>query len=89
MAIIGVSFDAPEVNEAWAEEESYLFELWTDDDRTLAVAYGAAASTSTTYASRKTMLLDADGTQLLEYLSVSPSGHARDVLEDCTALFGR
>ncbi len=88
MAIIGVSFDAPEENNSWAEEESYLFELWTDDDRTLAVAYGAASSTSASAANRKTMLLDADGTLLLEYLSVSPSGHAQDVLEDCQALFG-
>ena len=88
MAIIGVSFDSPEENNSWAEEESYLFELWTDDDRTLAVAYGAASSTSASAANRKTMLLDADGTLLLEYLSVSPSGHAQDVLEDCQALFG-
>ena len=88
MAIIGVSFDSPEENNSWAEEESYLFELWTDDDRTLAVAYGAASSTSASVANRKTMLLDADGTLLLEYLSVSPSGHAQDVLEDCQALFG-
>ena len=87
MAIIGVSFDSPEENNSWAEEESYLFELWTDDDRTLAVAYGAASSTSASAANRKTMLLDADGTLLLEYLSVSPSGHAQDVLEDCQALF--
>ena len=88
MAIVGVSFDSPEENNSWAEEESYLFELWTDDDRTLAVAYGAASSTSASAANRKTMLLDADGTLLLEYLSVSPSGHAQDVLEDCQALFG-
>lgn len=89
MAIVGVSFDDYATNDAWAEEEGYLFELWTDDERTLAVAYGAAASTSTAYASRKTMLLDVNGDLLLEYLSVSPSGHAQDVLEDCQTLFGQ
>lgn len=89
MAIVGVSFDDYETNQAWAEEEEYLFELWTDDDeRTLAVTYGAAASSSAGYANRKTMLIDADGNLLLEYLSVSPSGHAQEVLEDCQALFG-
>lgn len=88
MAIVGVSFDDYETNEAWAEEEAYLFELWTDDDKTLALAYGAASSASASVASRKTMLLDANGDLLLEYLSVSPSGHAQQVLEDCQTLFG-
>lgn len=88
MAIVGVSFDDPDTNDAWAEEEAYLFELWTDDDKTLALAYGAASSASASFASRITVLLDENGDLLLEYLSVSPSGHADEVLSDCQALYG-
>ncbi len=88
MQIVGVSFDEPEVNQAWAEEEGFSFDLWTDDDRTLALAYGAATSASQPYASRKTVILDAEGELVLVYDSVSVSAHPADVLEDCQILFG-
>ena len=65
-----MSFDEPEVNEEWAEDEGFSFELWTDDDRTLALTYGAARSADQATASRKTMILDATGTLVLEYESV-------------------
>ena len=42
MQIVGVGFDEPAVNQGWAEEEGFLFELWTDGpERPLAVHYGA------------------------------------------------
>lgn len=85
---MGVSFDDPEVNEAWAEDEGFSFDLWTDDDRTLAVTYGAAANASQAYANRKTMILDATGELVLVYDSVGPSSHPQQVLDDCTVLFG-
>ena len=90
MAIVGVSFDDYETNQAWAEEEEYLFELWTDDDeRTLAVTYGAAANTSAPYAARITVILDAESNLVLEYLTdISVGAHPNEVLEDCQALFG-
>ena len=86
--IVGVSFDSPSRNSAWAEDEGFQFELWTDEDRTLAVTYGAANSTSARFADRVTVLLDADGNQLLEYEVSSIGTHPADVLEDCEALFG-
>ncbi len=88
MAIVGVSFDEPETNQEWAEEEGFSFELWTDDDRTLALTYGAATSADQAYASRKTMILDQDGALVLVYDSVGVSAHPQDVLEDCEILFG-
>lgn len=88
MVIVGVSFDQPEDNQSWAEAQDYTFELWSDDDRTLAVYYGAASSTSAAYADRKTVILDAEGTLVLEYESVNPSSSPQDVLDDCTLLFG-
>ena len=86
--IVGVSFDPPGRNSAWAADEGFQFELWTDDDRTLAVTYGAASSTSASFANRITVLLDAEGNQVLEYEVSSIGTHPADVLEDCEALFG-
>lgn len=85
---MGVSFDEPSANQAWAEEEGYLFDLWTDDDKTLALYYGAAESDRTTVADRITRLLGDDGAVLLEYDDVNYSTSPQDVLEDCQALFG-
>lgn len=88
MQIVGVSFDDPDRNANWAADEGFQFELWTDDDRTLAVAYGAASSSSARFANRITVVLDADGNQLLEYEVSSVGTHPAAVLEDCELLFG-
>jgi len=88
VAIVGVSFDSPAVNEAWAEDEGFNFDLWTDDDKTLALTYGAASSADQRYADRKTFILDADGYLVLEYETVGPTSSPEQVLQDCTALFG-
>jgi peroxiredoxin len=87
--IVGVSFDDPEVNRAWAEEEGFPFELWTDStSRTLALTYGAADDIGAPFADRVTMLLDADTVLLLEYLDVSIATGPQETLDDCTVLFG-
>ena len=88
MQIVGVSFDDPATNRAWAEDEGFGFELWTDEDKTLALYYGAANSPSAGFASRVTKILDASGTLVLEYEVSSIGTHPAQVLEDCIALFG-
>lgn len=63
--------------------------MWTDDDRTLALTYGAVSSASASLPSRVTVLLDADGSLLLEYKgNLSFGEHPADVLADCEQLFG-
>jgi peroxiredoxin len=86
--IIGTSFDDPATNLAWAQQEGFQFELWTDVARELALYYGAATSPTQGSASRRTYLLDADGTLILEYPAVIAGTHPADVLEDCQTLFG-
>ena len=86
--IVGISFDPYAENEAWAIEEGFQYELWSDDDRDLGLHYGAASGPTDTAASRISFLLDADGSVLLEYRSVSTGTHPAQVLEDCEALFG-
>jgi peroxiredoxin len=85
---VGVGFDEPAENQAWAEDEGFAFELWTDDDRTLAVYYGAAASADAIVPQRKTRVLGPDGTLLLQYDVSSIAPHPAQVLSDCQLLFG-
>jgi len=86
--IVGVGFDDPDDNRSWAEDEGYAFELWTDTDKTLALAYGSVSSASSSFPGRITVLIGSDGEQLLDY-SVSDLGtHPAQVLEDCQAIFG-
>lgn len=85
---MGVSFDSPSKNNSWAEDEGFSFELWTDDDKTLALTYGAIEDSSAPWADRVTRILDADGVLLVEYDKVSVGTHPAKVLEDCQLLFG-
>lgn len=86
---MGVSFDSPEKNKDWADDEGFEFELWSDEERALAVYYGAASSTSATWADRITVLMDEDGDVVLEYReNVNVGTHPAQVLEDCQTLFG-
>ncbi len=88
MQIVGISFDAPEVNQEFAEAEGFAYDLWTDDDKTLALTYGAISSESAAYAGRVTRLLGKDGELLLEYDQVDFGTNPQEVLEDCEQLFG-
>ncbi|MDP6931418.1 MAG: redoxin domain-containing protein [Myxococcota bacterium] len=88
--IVGVSFGDIDTLQDWAEDQAYLFELWNDQDKTLAVYYGAAEDSSASSPGRITVVLDEDGNQLLEY-DVGLLGigtHPEEVLADCQSLFG-
>ncbi len=85
---MGISFDSPAENEAWAIEEGFQYELWSDESRALALHYGAASTPTAPAAARISFLLDANGDVLLEYKQVSTGTHPAEVLEDCEKLFG-
>ena len=87
MRIIGVSFNEPSSLQSWKDQEGFQYEVWSDTDKTLSIHYGAASGKTAFFPSRVTMLLDAEGNLLLEYLSVSPGGHPQDVLDDCQQIF--
>ena len=84
---MGVSFDSPEKNETWAEDEGFSFDLWTDDDKTLALTYGAVVDDTQSYTIRITRILDTDGDLLVEYDKVAVGTNPADVLEDCQTIF--
>lgn len=88
MKIVGVSFGSPQANTRWVESQSYNFEIWTDDDKTLAMYYGAVSGPGAPFPKRITKVLDAEGNLILEYVSdVEVGTHPEEVLEDCQKLF--
>jgi peroxiredoxin Q/BCP len=80
--ILGVSFDTPKDNAEFVGQEKFPFRLLSDSDGALAVAVGAARSADQGYASRISYLIGKDGKVLRAYGSVSPAGHAEQVLGD-------
>lgn len=82
--IFGVSFDPPDRNKSFAEEESFPFALLSDTERSLAVQVGAADSQKSWWAKRISYLVAADGTVEKAFDDVSPSAHAEEVLEQCS-----
>jgi peroxiredoxin len=87
---VGVGLDTPATNQSWAENEGFQYDLWTDDDKTLGITYGALSGASDTSVRRVTMLIDEKGELLLEYTDAIDVGtHPGDVLEDCEILFGK
>ncbi len=87
MRIVGASFDPPSSTKPWVEKEHYPFEVWTDSQRTLATALGCEGMMG--FPARKSYLIGADGTVLLQYGSVSVGSHPEDVLADAQRLFGK
>ena len=59
--ILGVSFDTPAENKAFAEKFGFRYPLLCDTGRQLGVAYGAADSTTATNARRVGVVIGPDG----------------------------
>ena len=89
MKIVGVSFDSPSANQSWAEKEEFTFELWSDDDKTLALTYGSVTKDSAPFAGRVTRILDSDGSLLVEYDAVAVGTSPYEVLADATLIYGQ
>lgn len=79
--MLGVSFDTPEKNRAFAEKNKLPFRLLSDRDRELAKAVGAARALLP-LAKRVSYLIGADGTILKTYPDVDPKTHAAEVIGD-------
>jgi len=69
--------------QAWAEEQSYEFEIWSDQEGTLGDYYGAGGAVY----SRVTKVTDPDGVLVLEYVEdVDYGTHPSQVLSDLQQL---
>ena len=89
MTILGVSFDTPEDNLAFAENNGFPFRLLSDPDRAVGTAYGTvrpADDPNPAYALRFTFLLDPDLQVRRVYEVTDRAGHAAEVLADLDAV---
>ena len=86
MQIVGASFDSVADNQAFAEEQGFQYELWSDPNHTLAIHFGAANGVNDLFADRETFILDEQGRLCLVYRNVSTSPHPAEVLADVTLL---
>ena len=70
---------------SFAEQQDFPFELWSDDDKTLAIYYGAA-SASSSMAGRVSVILDSQGRLVNRLEAVAHVGSAALDNEECSIL---
>jgi peroxiredoxin Q/BCP len=80
IVVIGVSFNTPEENAAFAKKHDFNFPLLSDTGRSAAVAYGACEDLKARYAERISFLIDENGRIAQVYDSVNPRDHAAQIL---------
>jgi len=80
--VVGVSFDTPEDNSAFADKHQFGFPLLSDTDHAVAIAYGACSGADARYPDRVSFLIDEHGTIEKVYDQVDPRDHPARVLAD-------
>ncbi len=89
MEILGLSFDPPEKNRKFAENNGFPFPLLSDVDRTVGELYETTRSRherSPDQAKRRTYLIDPEGRIAKAYRVTDTRAHADEVLRDLDAL---
>jgi thioredoxin-dependent peroxiredoxin len=78
--ILGISYDSPADNAAFAKKFNFNYPLLSDEDRSIAKAYGAFDPNELGYPRRNTYVIGADGKveQVIE--GVKPKFHAQELL---------
>jgi peroxiredoxin Q/BCP len=80
--ILGISFDEPDRNGAFAQKYDFRFPLLSDVDRKIALAYGACSDAKAQHAERMSFLIDEQGNIARVYDSVDPRDHPARVLAE-------
>ena len=80
VAVLGVSFDDARANTAFRTKHGLPFPLLCDQERTMALAYGAADDRKAAYARRVALLIDEEGKVLKAWGRVDPSSFAAEAL---------
>ena len=87
--IVGISFDPPDKNKAFAEAQGFPYRLLSDVDHAVGEAYGTARPPDHDWAAvarRRTYLIDPDGVVRKVYDVKDFGGHPEEVLADLRAL---
>ena len=80
--VVGISFDSPEDNAAFARRYEFGFPLLSDSDHAVATAYGACSGAGARYPERMSFLIDERGAIERVYDQVDPRDHPARVLAD-------
>ncbi len=78
--VLGISFDSPEENKAFAEKFDFKYPLLCDVSREVGIAYGAAEEGSSGFAKRISIIIDPEGKVKHVDENVSPKGFAERTL---------
>ena len=87
--MLGISFDTPEDNAAFAAEQNFPFRLLSDPDKAAGTTYQVLRDPSDKFANfpqRHSYLIDPAGNIAKAYEVADPAGHAEEVLADLEAL---
>ena len=84
VAVVGISADSVKAQRRFVERSELTYPLLCDGDGQVLRAYGVRGFFG--LAKRVSFLIDARGIIRRVYPKVSPRAHAREVLEDLTAL---
>ena len=77
--------DSPDDNKAFKEKFSLPYDLLSDSDKSMSIAYGAADADSPRPA-RISVLIGPDGKVAAVYLKVTPADHPDEVLATLNSL---
>jgi peroxiredoxin Q/BCP len=83
--IVGISFDTPEDNRTFADQNGFPFRLLSDVDREVGGLYEtrrAPEEARSEFAKRRTYLIDPDGVIRKAYRVTDIPAHPEQVLED-------
>ena len=80
MQILGASFDDEKANAKFAEKYKFNFPLLCDTDRSIGLAYGAAAGPKDEYAKRIAYLIDENGKVAEAHAKVDPRSYPKEQL---------
>jgi len=87
--VVGISFDTPADNKAFADAQEFGFPLLSDVDRQVGSRYDVLRQTDDQYVDfplRLSYLIDPDGIIRKTYIVADVAGHADEVVRDLQAL---
>lgn len=80
--VLGISCDTPAENLAFKDKFDFPYDLLSDEDVSVSIAWGAADGPDVKYPSRISYIVDAEGTIAKAYETVAPAEHPDQVLGD-------
>jgi len=80
--VLGVSVDQPDDNKKFKAKYAFPFDLLSDEDRSVSLAYGAVDDKAAKTAKRISYLIGPDGRIKKAYATVKAADHPEQVLRE-------